>query len=108
MVNKNKDAILDFLLTADFKRNYGYSYTELLEFLNYYQVYYRQINESNQWVKHELNHRDKILNELNIKIQGLEQKLEFQSKQISFLKSHLTKKLSWWERITGKSKIKNT
>lgn len=104
-MNKNKEAILDFLLTADFKNHYGYSYTELIEFLNYYQVYYRQIQENNNWIKYELQHRDKILADLNAKIESLEKKLEFQNKQIYFLKTHLTKKLSIWERITGKAKI---
>ncbi len=104
-MNKNKEGILDFLLTADFKSHYGYSYPELIEFLNYYQFYYRQIQENNSWIKHELHHRDKILKELNIKIESLEKKIDFQNTQISFLKSHLTKKLSIWERITGRAKI---
>jgi hypothetical protein len=105
MKNRDREAILDFLRTADFKAQYGYSYTELLEFLNYYQIYYRQIQENNMWVKNELEHRDKILSELNKKISILEERLEFQSKQVQFLKKHLTKKLSLWERITGKIKL---
>lgn len=104
-MNRSKESILDFLLTADFRNYSGYSYTELIEYLNYYQTHYKQIRESNNWIKNELERRDKSITELNLKVETLEHKMEFQDRQIQFLKSHLNKRLSIWERITGKSKM---
>lgn len=102
---EDKENLLPFLLNADFKKDYGYSYTELLRFLKAYQFYYKKIYQNNDWFKQELMQRDKVLAELNTKISKLEERLNSQDKHISVLTSYVNKKLSFWERITGKIKI---
>ncbi len=101
----NKEKILLFLLTADFSKNYGHSYNELLEYLNNYQYHYKKIYESNDSIKSELHHRDKVLENLNIRIKDLEEKVKLQSEQIFNLKQYLKRNLTFWERISGKVKI---
>ncbi len=96
---------INYLLNIDFNNNSGYSYTELLDFLKCYRSYYRNVLENYEWFKSELNSRDEILKNLNYRVKDLEEKTRFQSMQITSLKSCLIRKLTFWERISGKVKI---
>jgi predicted RNase H-like nuclease (RuvC/YqgF family) len=100
----NNHQLLDFLLTADFNKENGYSYSELLEFLNAYKYNYRvqDIEKSN--LKRDLKDSEKELKQLLDRTKVLESRIEIQEKQIKNLKSTLNRKLTFWERIKGQFK----
>jgi predicted RNase H-like nuclease (RuvC/YqgF family) len=105
MKPNNNHQMLEFLLTADFNKDSGYSYIELVEYLNHYKYNYRlqDIDRSN--VKRELEESEKEVKQLQHRMKILESRIEVQDNQIKNLKTTLTRKLTFWERITGKFKL---
>ena len=104
IMNEQKK-ILDFLLTADFKIENSYSYTELLLFLKYYKDYYRQIYNSNQDLRGDIKRIEKIIYNLESKIGEKDKKLAIFEKLLENLKKIVTRKLTWKERLLGKIKL---
>jgi hypothetical protein len=107
MIPKNNDQMRDFLCTADISTENGYSYTELVIFLQNYKKFYRIENIEKSNAKRDLNDAEKRINQLLNKVKILETKIESQTEQNKTLKKMLCKKLTFWERLKGKINLNN-
>lgn len=97
--------ILDFLLSADFKVENNYSYSELLLFLQYYKNFYRQSYEKNQDLRYILDKAEAHIKKLEVDMIEKERQLESCKKQLSAYKKIVSRKLTFFERLTGKIKL---
>jgi flagellar hook-associated protein FlgK len=107
MIPQNNDQMRDFLCTADISTENGYSYTELVIFLQNYKRFYRIVDIEKKNAKRDLEDAEKRVNQLLNKIKILETQIETQNHQNKSIKKMLTKRLSFWERFTGKLNLNN-
>jgi hypothetical protein len=105
MKPNNKNQMFEFLLTADFNHDCGYSYLELIDYLDNYKNYFRSQNIDKENIKRDLERSEKENRQLLERIKILESKIEIQSNQLKNIKTTLSRKLSVWERISGKIKF---
>lgn len=104
--NKNVPNTIYFLLNENFSVDKGYSYLELLSFLNIFKEYYRELYNSKNNKDNELmNYRDNNIL-MEIKLNEIMQLLQEKTKENEMLYQKICRKLTLWERITGKIKIK--
>lgn len=93
------------LLNIDFKPERGYSYAELLNFLNTFQAYYRDCYVKKDNSEKDLIRKNKTFTDLENRIIYLEKLLKDKNIENNHLLNKITKKLTIWERLTGKVKI---
>ena len=112
MNNENPTSTLYFLITAEFSHERGYSYGELITYLKNFQTYYRDCYTKKEAFEKELNFKNKTFTFSGNRILELENiiaekdiTIKEKEKENEFLISVLCKKLTFWERITGKVKI---
>lgn len=104
--NQIDKSFFNYLLTNEFNINKGYSYTELIKFLNTFQYYYKENYEWKEKYRQELLLKNKTFEENNYKIRELENLLKEKEKENAYLYNKITRKLTFSERITGKITIK--
>ena len=102
-MNKN-DLKIEQLLNNKFVVESGYSYSELLTFLKAFQSYYIDCCMINENYKKELLMLNKNNLELGKNMITLEQKNKNVEKENIILTSKISRKLSIWERISGRIK----
>ncbi len=102
----NTQSTLYFLINADFTIERGHSYGELLTFLKTFQTYYRECYIKKEQYEQELNFKNKTFEHLETKIIKVEKLLKEKEKENNFLISKVDRKLTFWERVTGKLNIK--
>ena len=89
---------------ADFNVNGGYSYIDLVKYLNLYKEFYWTLYRENENSRNLVKSKDNEIEKISHKIKQLEKMIEDQNFQINNLKSYFGRKLTIWERITGKMK----
>ncbi len=107
MIDKNNtQSTLHFLINADFSPERGYSYGELLLFLKTFQSYYRDCYTKKEKIEQELNYKNTTFLQIENRIIDIEKLFKEKENQNIFLLSKIDRKLTFWERITGKIKLK--
>jgi hypothetical protein len=107
MIDKNNtQSTLHFLINADFTPERGYSYGELITFLKTFQTYYRECYIKKDQYEQELKFKNKTFELVETKIINIEKLLKEKEKENNFLITKVDRKLTFWERITGKLNIK--
>ena len=104
--NSNTQITLHFLMNTDFSYERGYSYGELINYLKTYQLYYRECYANKDKFEQELLFKNKTFDQSENRILNLEKLLKEKENDIGFLMSKISRKLTFWERVTGKIKIK--
>ncbi len=102
--NSNNNMLIHQLLNNNYVAESGYSYSDLLFFLNKFQAYYKDCYINNQNLEKDLIYKNKLNNELEKRIDILEKELENFRKENIYYCTKINKKLSLWERLTGKIK----
>lgn len=97
--------ILEFILNTKITVDSGYSYIQLLEFLEYIKYFYKEILENRELYIRELQQerkKNKDLEEINkqIDIRLSKKNTEFQN-----LCDKISRKLTLKERLTGKIEL---
>ena len=100
----DKRKILDFLLTSDFDVTNGYSYNDLINFLNAYKGFFRECYDQKEYLKKEKFRKDETFTVYDTTIKELEEKIEYLKKDNTFLTNKISRKLSLKERILGRFK----
>lgn len=93
------------IIFKDFTVDQNYSYIELLEFLNVYKKEFVTVMNNKNSLIVENKELRKIIEKLEHEIERLNNKISDEEKKIMYLTSQVSKKLSIFERITGKIKI---
>ncbi len=109
MVSKDNNSIrpiYDFLLTADFSEENKYQYWELLNFLKNFQYYYKECYVLMDNNRKELLHKNKSFEESEKRYLEITNLLKEKSDENSMLYQKMNRRLTFWERLTGKIKIK--
>lgn len=107
MIDKNNtQSTLHFLINAEFTVERGYSYGELLNFLKTFQVYYRECYIKRDQFEQELNYKNTTLVDESNRMLNAEKLLQEKIKENTFLFEKISRKLTFWERVTGRIKIK--
>ena len=68
--------ILDFLLNTDFNVDSGFSYTQLINFLNHHKNYYKALLDNRELYKYELDKSNKTILDLERIIKTEQEKIE--------------------------------
>lgn len=105
-MNDEERKILEFLLNTDFNVESGFSYTQLINFLNDYRKLYKMLLENRELYKYELEKMNKIIVELQKKEEKSKTVLERKEEQIQNLLKLVSRKLTWSERFFGRFKFK--
>ena len=106
MDDNNDFSVVQFLINAEFTAQRGYSYGELLKYLIMFLAYYRDCYIKKDALEQELNFKNKTFSLLEHRIVELENIIKDKETQNEFLINKITRKLSLWERVKGKIKIK--
>lgn len=107
MIDKsNTKSTLHFLINADFSPERGHSYGEMINFLKTFQSYYRECYIKKDQFEQELNYKNKTFEQMEDKIINNEKILKEKDNEIYKLYTQLNRKLTFWERVTGKINIK--
>ena len=101
----NTKSTLHFLINVEFDISRGYSYIELLSFLKTFQGYFRDCYRNKEYCEQELIFKNKTLLEIESRMIELEKKLIDKNKESETLYSKINRKLTIWERISGRIKI---
>lgn len=106
MIDRNDTRTPQYsLMNIEFNIERGYSYGELLQYLRNFQHYYRECYRHNEILEINNNNKDKTISDIETKIEKLESYIKDREMNIESLYSILNRKLTIWERITGKIKI---
>lgn len=97
--------ILDFLLNTDFNIESGFSYTQLINFLNDHKKYYKALLDNRELYKYELDKANKTILDLESIIKVEEEKLEKKNEQFKNLINATVRKLTLKERLFGRFKF---
>lgn len=92
-------------MNTDFDHNTNLSYTELIQLINKMKEQYRECISNYTFVVNKENMYLASINKLAENIKDLENKLEYFENTNKKLMFVLTRKLTIWERITGKIKL---
>lgn len=107
MINNNyTKPSIHLLLNVDFSTERGFSYIELLNFLKTFQSYYRDMYLKAEFLEKDYSNKEKMLNELTEKINDVQNLLKEKEEENMYLYTKIVRKLSFWERLTGKIVIK--
>ncbi len=107
MIDKtNTQSTLHFLMNAEFITERGYSYGELLNYLITFQTYYRECYTQKEHYEKELIHLNQTLEFVKDRIINSDKLLKEKEDENRFLITKIDRRLSFWERLTGKIKIK--
>ncbi len=106
-MNTDERKILDFLLSADFNVKKGYSYTELITFLNAYKQYFVECYNNKEKLRKELLLKDKTNTFYDNRIEELLEQVERLKSENEILTKMISRKLTFKERFLGKFKWKN-
>lgn len=98
----NEQDIKDFLLKTEFKIESGFSYSELLGYLNNFKYLYRETFEEKRKLRRELELKENVISKIIDEIEHTEYNLAHKNKQVSNLYARLNKKLTIKERLKGK------
>jgi hypothetical protein len=104
---KTYEMMINQLLNTKFESERGYSYPELLNFLNSFQIYYRDCYLKKESLEKEINIKNKTFNDLEYRITYLDNLLKDMEKANNIYLNKIQQKLSIWERITGKINSEN-
>ena len=100
----DKRKILDFLLTTDFVSTQGYSYNELITFLNAYKGFFRECYDTKEQLKKEIYQKDRTFSDYETRIVELEKRMENVRRENEILTNKISRKLSLKERLLGRFK----
>ena len=106
-MNDEERKILEFLLNSDFKVDSGFSYTQLVNFLNDYKMFYKMLLENRERYKYEFERSNKTIIQLEDKLKEIKSNAKRKDEQFQNLLRVVSRKLSWKERIFGRFKFKN-
>lgn len=96
---------IDTILNTDFNVNTTASYSELLLYINELKRHYKECVDNFNHQRNREYMYNQSLDNLTEKITELENSLKYFVNVNNNLTFALTRKLTWWERITGKIKI---
>lgn len=106
MVRYEKIDIIQRIMNTDFNMNTtNLSYSELIQLINTMKDRYRDCVSGYNFVKNKENMYIKTIEDLNENIKYLEKQLEYFENSNKNLMFVITRKLTIWERITGKIKL---
>jgi hypothetical protein len=100
----DKRKILDFLLTTNFNMSQGYSYSELITFLNAYKGFFVDSYNKKEQLKKELYKKGTTFSDYETRIVELEKKMEEVRNENELLTKIISRKLTLRERLLGKFK----
>lgn len=106
-MNDEERKILEFLLNCDFKVDSGFSYTQLVNFLNDYKTFYKILLDNRERYKYEFERSNKTIIELEDRLKEIENSTKRKDEQFQNLLKVVSRKLSWKERFFGRFKFKN-
>jgi 6-phosphofructokinase len=92
-------------MNTDFNNNTNLSYTEIVQMINDLKEQYKVCVSNYNYVVSKEHMYHTTINDLIEKIKDLENRLEYFEKSNKNLMFVLTRKLTIWERITGKIKL---
>ena len=92
------------MLTTDFEPSQGYSYNDLINFLNAYKEFFRDCYNSKESLKGEIFRKDRTFSDYETKIKELEDRIKKLESDNKFLTNTISRKLTIKERLFGKFK----
>lgn len=92
------------ILNMDFNNQTNASYNDLLIYINELKNNYKTCVDNYNYLKNREDMYHRSLDEMNIKINTLQKNIEYFEKINKNLTFVLNRKLTIWERITGKIK----
>lgn len=106
-MNTDERKILDFLLSADFNDKKGYSYNELLSFLNAYKQFFVECYNNKENLRKELSKKDTTKDFYDNRIKELLEQVSRVRKENEILTRMVSRKLTLKERLMGRFKWKD-
>jgi predicted RNase H-like nuclease (RuvC/YqgF family) len=100
----DKRRILDFLLTTDFDISQGYSYNDLINFLNAYKEFFRDCYNAKEDLLREKYRKDRTFSDYETRINELEKRMEKLRIENEILTKKISRKLTFKERLFGRFK----
>jgi hypothetical protein len=97
--------ILEFILNTNISIESGYSYVQILEFLEYLKYFYKDLLENRELYKRELQQQMKKNKNLEEEVEQISIRLSKKSKEFQNLCDKIARKLSLKERLTGRINI---